>query len=68
MLLGFFDSHGAATNYEQPTAAWLEDLRLCGFDLNVQKRVIFEYWWADCVLLDAYSSRCRGEKVGTPKM
>ena len=68
VLLGFFDPHGAATNFEQPAAAWLEDLRLCGFDTGVQKRVVFEYWWADCVLVDACSSRCghrsAGERVG----
>jgi hypothetical protein len=67
VLLGYFDpgvGQTAATNHEQPIAAWLEDLREAGFDVGVETSVVFEYWWADCVLVDARSSRCGGSDGG----
>jgi hypothetical protein len=55
VMFGYFDRSAARTNYEQPIAAWLDDLRAAGFCTVVQ-RPVYNYWWAPAVLLDARRS------------
>lgn len=52
VFFGYFDPTVARTNYEQPIAAWAEDLRAAGFG-RVSQRQLYDYWWAPCALLDA---------------
>jgi hypothetical protein len=51
VMFGYFDRGAARTNYEQPIAAWLDDLRAAGFRTVVQ-RPVYAYWWASAVLVD----------------
>ena len=66
VLLGFFDPE-TATNFEQPASSWVEDLKEAGFDREVSVSTVFEYWWADCVLIDARSSVLAAGSAG-PKL
>jgi hypothetical protein len=52
VMFGYFDPSAARTNYEQPIAAWRDDLSLAGFS-RVAARPIFSYWWADAYLIEA---------------
>lgn len=52
VFFGYFDPGAARANYEQPIAAWESDLRLAGF-ARVERRRLFDYWWAPAYLLDA---------------
>jgi hypothetical protein len=52
VFFGYFDPGAARTNYEQPIAAWEDDLRAAGF-VEVARRPLFDYWWAPAYLLDA---------------
>ncbi|MEI7771549.1 MAG: class I SAM-dependent methyltransferase [Chloroflexales bacterium] len=52
VFFGYFDRSAARTNYEQPIAAWESDLRAAGFAL-IERRPIYDYWWAPAYLLDA---------------
>lgn len=52
VLFGNFDPTAARTNYEQPIAAWEEDLRAAGFT-RVARRHLYDYWWTPAYLLDA---------------
>lgn len=52
VFFGYFDPSAARTNYEQPIAAWEDDLRAAGFT-NVARRHLYDYWWATAYLLDA---------------
>jgi hypothetical protein len=52
VFFGYFDPTAARTNYEQPIDAWAADLRAAGF-ARVDRRHLYDYWWAPCYLLDA---------------
>jgi hypothetical protein len=52
VFFGYFDPTAARTNYEQPLAGWERDLGQAGFS-EVQRRPLYDYWWAPCALLDA---------------
>jgi len=52
VMFGYFDRTGDRTNYEGPIQDWIDGLRAAGFT-SVEKRLIYEYWWADSYLLDA---------------
>lgn len=52
VFFGYFDPTAARTNYEQPLDAWVDDLRAAGF-ASVERRHLYDYWWAPCSLLDA---------------
>lgn len=52
IFFGSFDRGAARTNYEQPIAAWEADLRAAGF-ARVERRPLYDYWWAPAYLLDA---------------
>jgi hypothetical protein len=52
VFFGYFDRGAARTNYEQPIAAWEADLRAAGF-FSIERRPIYDYWWAPAYLLDA---------------
>jgi tetratricopeptide (TPR) repeat protein len=52
VMFGYFDPGTARTNYEQPIAAWRDDLAAAGFS-RVTARPIFSYWWADAYLIEA---------------
>jgi hypothetical protein len=52
VFFGYFDPGVARTNYEQPLAAWEDDLRAAGF-AGVARRPLYDYWWAPAYLLDA---------------
>jgi hypothetical protein len=52
VFFGAFDPSAARTNYEQPIAAWEDDLRAAGF-AAVARRRLYDYWWAPAHLLDA---------------
>jgi hypothetical protein len=52
VFFGAFDPSAARTNYEQPIAAWEDDLRAAGF-ASVARRRLYDYWWAPAYLLDA---------------
>jgi hypothetical protein len=52
VFFGYFDRSAARANYEQPVAAWEADLRAAGFTL-IERRPIYDYWWAPAFLLDA---------------
>jgi ubiquinone/menaquinone biosynthesis C-methylase UbiE len=52
VMFGYFDQTVARTNYEQPVDAWIKEFKRAGF-VNVEKRPIFNYWWASAYLIDA---------------
>lgn len=52
VFFGYFDPTAARTNYEQPIAAWEDDLRAAGFT-RVERRPLYDYWWSPAFLLDA---------------
>lgn len=52
VFFGAFDRSVARTNYEQPIAAWEDDLRAAGFS-HVARRPLYDYWWATAYLVDA---------------
>ena len=52
VMFGYFTAGRARTNYEQPVAEWLADLRAAGFRA-VSSSMIDDYWWAPAVLLRA---------------
>lgn len=52
VFFGYFDPGAARTNYEQPVAAWEDDLRAAGF-AAVARRRLYDYWWSPAYLLDA---------------
>lgn len=55
VFFGYFDPSVARTNYEQPIAAWADDLRAAGF-ARVEQHRLYDYWWAPCYLLDAHAA------------
>jgi hypothetical protein len=52
VLFGYFDQTAARTNYEQPIAEWVSQLRTAGF-ANTTTEPIYDYWWAPAYLIDA---------------
>lgn len=52
VFFGYFDRTAARTNYEQPIARWEDDLREAGF-VDIERRHLYDYWWAPAYLLDA---------------
>ncbi|NNJ13010.1 class I SAM-dependent methyltransferase [Chloroflexales bacterium ZM16-3] len=52
VFFGYFDQSAARANYEQPIAVWEADLRAAGF-ASIERRPIYDYWWAPAYLLDA---------------
>lgn len=52
VMCGYFDPSVARTNYEQPAADWIAELRAAGFQA-VDCRALDAYWWATAVLIDA---------------
>ena len=52
VLFGYFDQTAARTTYEQPIAAWAEQLRAAGF-ASVESRPLYDYWWAEACLIIA---------------
>jgi hypothetical protein len=52
VFFGYFDPTAARTTYEQPIAAWREDLLAAGY-AEVKATRLYPYWWADAYLLDA---------------
>lgn len=50
VLLGYFDQTAARTTYEQPIAAWAEQVRAAGF-AAVEVRPLYDYWWAPACLV-----------------
>jgi ubiquinone/menaquinone biosynthesis C-methylase UbiE len=52
VMFGYFDQTVARTNYEQPIDAWIKELKRAGFE-TVEKRPIYNYWWATAYLIDA---------------
>lgn len=52
VMFGYFDRSAARTNYEGTILAWGEALRAAGF-ATVETRLLFPYWWAGAVLIDA---------------
>jgi Methyltransferase domain len=52
IMISGFDQGVARTNYEQPIDDWVTQLREAGFT-SVEKRLIFNYWWADAYVIDA---------------
>lgn len=52
VMWGYFDRSAGRLNYEQPAAAWSQQLGEVGF-ATVTTRLIYPYWWADAYLLDA---------------
>lgn len=51
VFFGYFDRSVARTNYEIPIDEWITLLREAGFT-RVEKRPIYEYWWATAWLVD----------------
>ncbi|KAB8143754.1 class I SAM-dependent methyltransferase [Chloroflexia bacterium SDU3-3] len=52
VMFGYFDRSALRTNYEQPIAAWADDLRAAGFGA-IDAHAIYPYWWGAATLLDA---------------
>ncbi len=52
VMFGYFDRTGDRTNHEGPIQEWIDGLHAAGFK-RVEKRLLYEYWWADSYLLDA---------------
>ncbi|MCB0154609.1 MAG: class I SAM-dependent methyltransferase [Anaerolineae bacterium] len=52
VMFGNFDRTAARTNYEQPLAQWVADLKTAGFQ-TVETRLLYPYWWADAYLIEA---------------
>lgn len=52
VMFGYFDRTAARTNYEQPIAAWAEQLRAAGF-ADVTTTELYRYWWAPAYLIEA---------------
>jgi hypothetical protein len=52
VMFGYFDRSAARTNYEQPIAAWAEQLRAAGF-ADVATTGLYRYWWAPAYLIEA---------------
>lgn len=55
VLLGYFASGTARTNWEQSAESWRHDLRAAGFS-HVRGRKLHGYWWADAWLFTARGS------------
>jgi hypothetical protein len=52
VMFGYFDRSAARTNWEGPIQTWIDSLQTAGFQ-SVQRRKLYDYWWADAYLLDA---------------
>jgi hypothetical protein len=52
VMFGYFDQSAARTNYEQPIEEWIKAFDGAGFE-SVEKRRLFEYWWATAYIIDA---------------
>ena len=52
VFFGYFDRSAARTNYGIPIDEWVVLFREAGF-ARVEKRLIYEYWWAPAWLVDA---------------
>jgi len=52
VFFGYFDRSSARTNYEQPIEQWERELQAAGF-VDVERRHLHDYWWADAFILDA---------------
>ena len=52
IMLGYFDTSAARTNYEQPIQSWIEQLHEAGY-IHTQTKRLYPYWWADAYLIDA---------------
>jgi hypothetical protein len=53
VVLGFFDTHGRRTNWEQPISAWSDDLQDAGF-AHVSSQHLYDYWWRPAWMLEAH--------------
>jgi ubiquinone/menaquinone biosynthesis C-methylase UbiE len=51
VLCGYFDPTAARSNYEQPIAAWIAELRVASYTATA--RPLDDYWWATAQLIDA---------------
>lgn len=51
VLVGQLDPDAPRHTYEQPIAQWTQLLEHAGFSTTT--RLLFEYWWADAILIDA---------------
>ncbi len=52
VFFGNFDQTVDRTNYEQPIAAWIEQLKVANFE-SVQTHLLYDYWWASAYLIEA---------------
>ncbi|HWO24401.1 MAG TPA: class I SAM-dependent methyltransferase [Kofleriaceae bacterium] len=66
VMFGYFTTGRARVTYEQPMAAWIEDLRAAGFT-EIGARVIDPYWWAPAFVLDARGRGGGGDGGGDPR-
>lgn len=53
VFFGYFDRTSARSTYEQPIELWEFELRDAGFE-EVERRHLYDYWWAPAYLLDAH--------------
>lgn len=61
VMFGVFDQGTARTNYEQPIAAWIDQLRAAGF-ARVDSHLLYDYWWSPAHLIAA-----RNERAAPPR-
>jgi hypothetical protein len=52
ILFGYFRSGGGRSTCEQTIGQWMDDIKSGGFR-DVQRKLIYPYWWADAYLLIA---------------
>ncbi len=52
VMWGYFDRSAGRLNYEQPIAAWEQQLGEAGF-AQVNTELIYPYWWVNAYLIDA---------------
>jgi hypothetical protein len=53
IMFGYFRSGAGRSTCEQAIAEWSAEFEAAGFR-NVQRQLIYNYWWADAYLLTAY--------------
>lgn len=52
VMFGYFDRSASRTNWEGPIQGWIDGLHAAGFE-HVRRQKLYEYFWADAILLDA---------------
>lgn len=52
VMFGYFDKTVARTNFEHPIRDWVKLLQSAGYR-SIERIVLFPYWWAPAVLIDA---------------